>query len=72
MHSKCSQADIAHNSANCSHAPSDILEQIKTFKLRMRMDRVRNEEVRMRGGIETELGSTADQRVSKHNNNTFY
>ena len=29
----------------------------------LRMDRVRNEEVRMRVGIERELASTADQRV---------
>ena len=28
-----------------------------------RMDRVRNEEVRRRAGIERELASTADQRV---------
>ena len=28
-----------------------------------RMDRVRNEEVRRRGGIERELASRADQRV---------
>ena len=28
-----------------------------------RMDRVRNEEVRRRAGIEMELASTADQRV---------
>ena len=30
-----------------------------------RMDRVRNEEVRRRAGIETELASRADQRVLK-------
>ena len=30
-----------------------------------RMDRVRNEEVRRRAGIERELGSRADQRVLK-------
>ena len=29
------------------------------------MDRVRNEEVRMRAGIEMELASRADQRVSR-------
>ena len=29
----------------------------------LRMDRVRNEEVRRRAGIETELASRADQRV---------
>ena len=31
--------------------------------LRTRKDRVRNEEVRMRAGIERELASRADQRV---------
>ena len=30
-----------------------------------RMDRVRKEEVRKRAGIERELGSRADQRVSR-------
>ena len=30
-----------------------------------RMDRVRNEEVRRRAGIERELASRADQRVSR-------
>ena len=30
------------------------------------MDRVRNEELRMRAGIERELDSRADQRVSRY------
>ena len=30
-----------------------------------RMDRVRNEEVRMRAGIERELASRADQRIMR-------
>ena len=33
------------------------------------MDRVRNEEVRRRAGIERELASRADQRVLNNNNN---
>ena len=36
---------------------------LRNFVGESRMDRVRNEEVRMRAGIERELASRADQRV---------
>ena len=36
---------------------------LKKFGCRSRIDRVRNEEVRRRAGIERELASRADQRV---------
>ena len=44
----------------------NVLETIKCLRILVgvsRMDRVRNEEVRRRAGIEIELASRADQRV---------
>ena len=43
----------------------NVLEMkcLRNFVGVSRMDRVRNEEVRMRAGIETELASRADQRM---------
>ena len=48
---------------NAERRKMNVLRCLRNFVGVSRMDRVRNEEVRRRTGIERELASRADQRV---------